>query len=427
VAEYNFSRFKCFPKEILKFLFIGFTICLVIHCSAKGQSKEWEKEVIYSEDQVPYFELPDPLVTVEGKKVTSVEEWNNTRRPQIMSLLATNIYGRVPIPESPIKSDFQEVAVDKDFFDGRCTRKVVKAVFSNDRGSVEMNIAVFLPNGFDKPVPILLRMGFDQVSGDKIEVDNIQSYGRLGNGTPLIDFLDKGFGVVCIRGGDIIKDEVSFSNSIQKLFYSGTQSLTRADEWGVIAGISWQFSRTMDYLETLPEIDKDKVAIVGFSKLGKSTLWAGAQDTRFAMVLSQNSGAAGAALWRRNFGENLNYITRFPRWLCGNAKKYVGSENDLPIDQHMLLACIAPRPLYVVSGINDLWADNQGEYLSAHYATPVYELFEKEGQPTIERPRINEPADNRALAYHVRSGAHGYLQFDWDQYIKFMDFHFNKN
>jgi hypothetical protein len=414
-------------RNVTGVVLLNFVLFLSGIYSAKGQSKEWKKGVIYSEDQVPYFELPDPLVTVEGKRVTSVDEWTNIRRPQIMSLLATNIYGRVPIPESPIKTEFQEVSIDKDFFDGRCTRKIVKAVFSNARGSVEMNIVVFLPNGSDKPVPVLLRMGFDQISGDKIEVDNIQSYGRLGNGTPLIDFLDKGFGVVCIRGGDIINDEVSFSNSIQKLFYSGTQSLTKADEWGVIAGISWQFSRTMDYLETLPEIDIEKVAIIGFSKLGKSTLWAGAQDTRFAMVLSQNSGAAGAALWRRNFGENLKYITRFPRWLCGNANKYVGSENDLPIDQHMLLACIAPRPLYVVSGINDLWADNQGEYLSTHYATPVYELFEEEGQTSKERPRVNEPADERALAYHVRSGAHGYQQFDWDQYIKFMDFHFNKN
>ncbi|MCK5442841.1 MAG: acetylxylan esterase, partial [Maribacter sp.] len=196
--------------------------------------------------------------------------------------------------------------------------------------------------------------------------------------------------------------------------------------WGVLAGISWQLSRAMDYLETQKSVDKDKVAIVGFSKLGKSTLWAGASDTRFAMVLSQNSGCAGAALWKRKFGENLKYMARFPHWLCDNAKKYIGVEEDLPVDQHMLLACIAPRPVYVVSGINDMWADNMGEYLSAHYATPVYELFGLKGQPSIDRPQVNIPADDRALAYHVRSGSHGYEQTDWDAYIKFMDYHFNK-
>jgi hypothetical protein len=406
---------------------IGVTIVFLNSTQTLGQSKEWGTEVIYSELQVPKFDLPDLLVTVEGNKVTSEEEWMNVRRPQIMALLATTIYGRVPTPEAPVKTRFEELEVDENFFDGRCTRKLVKATFSNERGSVAMNMAIFLPNNSEKPVPVLLRMGFADVTGKNIEMKNIQEYGQLGNGTPLIDFLDNGFGVVCIKGGEIVKDEVSFKNSIHKLFYTGTQSLTKADEWGVIAGISYQFSRTMDYIETDAAIDNDRVAIVGFSKLGKSTLWAGAQDTRFAMVLSQNSGAAGAALWRRKFGENLEYITRFPRWLCGNANKYVGKENDLPIDQHMLLACIAPRPLYVVSGINDLWADNMGEYLSAYHATPVYNLFGLEGQSTAERPRINEPAANRALSYHVRSGAHGYQQFDWDQYIKFMDFHFNKN
>ncbi|MFY0653177.1 MAG: hypothetical protein JXQ96_14140 [Cyclobacteriaceae bacterium] len=416
---------------ILRFKYPSLLILFALLCLyselAICQSKEWEKEVIYNESQVPYFELPDLLTTVEGKKINSVDEWLYVRRPQIMSMLATNIYGRVPIPESPIKTEYETLDVDKKFFDGRCTRKRIKAVFSNERGSIEMNIVVFVPNGIQRPVPVLLRMGFSSVTGKNIEMENIQSYGKLGNGTPLVDLIEKGFGLVCIKGGEIIGDEVSFRNSIHKLFYKGSQSLIKADEWGVLAGISWQYSRTMDYLETDDDVDHKKVAILGFSKLGKSTLWAGALDTRFAMVLSQNSGAAGAALWRRNFGENLKYITRFPRWLCGNAKKYVGSEHDLPVDQHMLLACIAPRPLYVVSGINDLWADNQGEYLSTHYATPVYELFGLKGQPTLERPKVNQPSDDRALAYHVRSGAHGYHQFDWDQYIKFMDYHFNKN
>ena len=411
----------------MKHLFlVAFTSLLLCPFTVTiAQAKEWEKDVIYSEDQVPHYELPDPLVTLSGKRVESVEEWQNQRRPQLMGMFANTIYGQIPEPESPIKQTYELLAEDPSFFGGRCTRRLVLATFSNDRGSVSMHIALFTPNAIQKPVPVLLRLGFGDVKGKNIEMKNNQSFGQLGNGTPLIDFLNKGFGVACIKGGEIIPDEIGFRNSIHRLFYKGKQSMPRAHEWGVLAGISWQLSRAMDYLETQKTVDKNKVAIVGFSKLGKSTLWAGAMDTRFAMVLSQNSGCAGAALWKRKFGENLKYMTRFPHWLSGNAKKYVGLEEDLPVDQHMLIACIAPRPVYVMSGINDMWADNMGEYLSTHHATPVYELFGLKGQPTAERPKVNVPADNRALAYQVRSGAHGYEQTDWDAYIQFMDHHFN--
>lgn len=391
-----------------------------------AQSKEWEKDVIYSESQVPFYELPDPLHNIDGSKIATAEDWLNTRRPQIMGLLANTLYGHVPVPESPVQQTFEVIEIDTTFFEGRCTRKQIEATFSNVRGRVKMHIVLFVPNGMDRPAPMLLRMGFGDVTGENIELNNIQAYGRLKNGTPLIDLLDQGFGLACIKGGEVVKDEIGFSRSIQKLFYKGKQSMPRANEWGVLAAIAWQFSRTMDYLETEEAVDASKVAILGFSKLGKSTLWAGALDTRFAMVFSQNSGCAGAALWRRNFGENLKYMSRFPHWLCDNAKKFIGREEDLPVDQHMLLACIAPRPVYIVSGINDLWADNMGEYLSAHYATPVYELFGLQGQSSPGQPRLNEANDDRALAYHIRSGAHGYFQYDWDQYIKFMAFHFNK-
>lgn len=409
-------------KLVLSFL----VVISLEHSNAYSQSKEWESDVIYSENQVPFYELQDPLVTIEGKRITTKDDWLNIRRPQIMGMFASTIYGRVPEPETPIEVDYEIISEDKEFFDGRGTRKHILAQYSNERGSVQMHIALFIPNHIKGPVPVLLRLSFGDADGDNIEMDNIQAYGKLRNGTPLIDLFDKGFGVVCIKGGEVIGDEISFRNSVQKLYYKGNQSMPRADEWGVIAGISWQLSRAMDYLETQKNVDNSKVAIVGFSKLGKSTLWAGALDTRFALVMSQNSGCAGAALWKRNFGENLKYMSRFPHWLCDNAKKYIGREEDLPVDQHMLLACIAPRPVYIMSGINDMWADNLGEYISSYHATPVYELFGLKGQSKIDRPRVNEPAADRALSYCVRSGAHGYEPTDWVQYINFMDFHFNK-
>jgi hypothetical protein len=391
-----------------------------------GQIKEWENNVIYSEKKVPFYELPDPLLTVEGKRIRTQEEWINIRRPQIMGMFASTIYGRVPEPEFEIRQEFEVLNIDKEFLDGRCTRKQLLATFSNERGKVQMHIAVFTPNDVNGPVPALLNMGA-RARGTSIDLRNIQSYGELGNGTPLIHFLDEGLGVVCVEGGEIIRDENGFNETIHELFYKGNQSIPRADEWGVLAGIAWQASRAMDYMETDTDIDPEKIAIVGFSKIGKCVLWAGAQDIRFSMVFLQNSGCGGAALWRRTFGETLAHMCMsFPHWLCGNAQKYIGRENDLPVDQHMLMACIAPRVLYVTSGIDDMWADNLGEYLSTHHATPVYELFGKKGQATLERPRINKPAEDRALSYCLRSGAHGFEQADWDRYIRAMVYHFNK-
>jgi len=414
-------------KWMYKLIALSCGILFLLQTNLFSQEKEWEDNVIYSEARVPFYELPDPLVTSEGKRVSSVEEWEHMRRPQIMGMFATTIYGRVPLPEQEIKQEYEVLNVEEDFLDGRCTRKHLLIKFSNRRGEVHMHMVVYTPNEKEGPVPTLLELSFSGAKSYRdIDVNNIQGYGQLRSGAPLTHFLDNGFGIARIHGGEIVSDENGFGgNSIHRLFYKGNQSLPRAYEWGVIGGIAWQASRALDYLETDKDVDHTKVALLGFSKLGKCALWSAAQDTRFAMAFSQNSGCAGAALWRRTFGENLKYMFRFPHWLCDNARKYVGNEDDLPVDQHMLLACIAPRPVYITSGINDNWADPMGEYMSAHHATPVYELYGLEGQPTPERPRINEPAENRALSYVIRTLGHGYYQGDWDRYIKCMKFHFD--
>lgn len=386
--------------------------------------KEREYDIAYSESKVPYYELPDLLTTIEGRRVSSVEEWERVRRPQIMGLLAGNIYGRIPLPEEQPSVRYETLSTDTACLDGRCTRKHLRVHFANACGEVRMHLVVYTPNSAAKPVPTILQLTFLEVATDKgIDTSNIQAYGNLKD-MPLVHFLDKGFGVARIQGGEIVRDEHDFKdNSIHRLFYRGNQSLPRADEWGVLGGIAWQASRALDYLEIDEDVDHTRVAIEGHSKLGKCALWAAAVDTRFAMALSQNSGCAGAALWRRRFGENMKYMFRANRWLCENARKYVGNEDDLPVDQHMLLACIAPRPVYVTSGIDDYFADPMGEYLGAHHATPAFELYGQEGQPTPTRPEINHPVENRALSYVIRTFGHGYSQRDWDRYIRCMEFH----
>ena len=408
------------PAYVL--LTIG-TICChsVVHAR---EAKEFDKDVNYDEAKIPAFDLPPLLVTEEGETVTTVEQWRNVRRPQIVALFSNLIYGRVPQPTSPIETRYELRHKNLHFMDGKATKRDIVIRFKNERGEAEMRVLVFTPNHVRGPVPAFMKHSFNDTRSQDFDADPKRP-GKIRCGWPLGEFFDRGYGFVAVYQQDLIKhNDVSFDRGIQPLFFKEGQSFPKAREWGNLATVAWGASRALDFLETDDSIDATRVAIMGHSKMGKAALWTAAKDERFALAVSAQSGCAGAALWRRESGETLKkMVTRFPYWLCRNAWKFVNQEDDLPVNQHMLLALMAPRPVYVASGIEDTWADPRGEYASAFHAGPVYQLY---GLPTLSNPTLPElgkPILETQIGYHVRQGGHSVEDYDWRCFLDFADKH----
>lgn len=405
-------------------LILLISICLAAHMAVAREPKESDKDVNYDEARLPAYDLPPLLLTSEGKKIDSAEAWMNIRRPQIMSLFGTLIYGTVPTPESPVQVSFEVLKTDPNFLQGQGTRKDVAIRFQNDKGKAEMRILVFSPNNAQGPVPAFMKHSFNSTHGQDFDADPDKP-GKFRNGWPIGEFFQRGYGFIAVYQQDLVDhNEVSFLDDIHPLFYRQGQSFPKAWEWGVLSTVAWGGSRALDYLETDKQIDAQRIAIMGHSKMGKAALWTAAQDQRFALAVSAQSGCAGAALWRRKSGETLEkMVTRFPYWLCRNAWKFVNNEDDLPVDQHMLLACIAPRPVYVHSSVDDTWADPRGEYLSAFHASEVYRLLGKTGLNSEQSPPVGQPILDSHVGYHIREGGHSIEAYDWLRYLDFADRH----
>ena len=395
---------------------------------------------IYDETLVPAYTLPDPLVDADGAPITRAAAWP-ARRAAILDQFATHVYGRTPATAITARATVEEET--RQALGGAAQRKQVRLELTHAGGTLTLHLLLYLPVHADGPVPvflglnfhgnhtvhadpaILLPSGWVPANGAGVRDHRATDAGRgtVAGRWPITTILARGYGVATVYCGDADPDfDDGFANGVHGLLGDAGAPARAGDAWGTLGAWAWSLSRTLDYLETDPDVDGARVAVLGHSRLGKAALWAGAQDARFALVISNESGCGGAALSRRCFGETVRAINeRFPHWFCRNFRAYNDDEAALPVDQHMLLALIAPRPLYVASAQEDLWSDPRGEFLAAVAASPVYRLLGADGLPATEMPPVDQPVAGGTVGYHIRAGAYDVTAFDWACYLDFAD------
>ncbi|MCC7523885.1 MAG: hypothetical protein IT250_03625 [Chitinophagaceae bacterium] len=391
----------------------------------------------YDESKLPPYTLPNPLLSPQGKTVTTVKEWEQQQRPYILKLFTEQVYGKIPGKPSGLHFKITESG---SALNGKAVRKQVTIYFSEGADAPHMNLLLYLPRG-RKQIPVFVGLNFngnhtvnedaaiipsryfkkkDEQISDSEAIKS--SRGTSASRWPIDEIINRGYGVATAHYYDLEPDHKDgWKEGVRTSMKENLH--IASNEWSAIGAWSWGLSRIQDYLETDKDVDATQSVLIGHSRLGKTALWAGANDRRFKIVISNNSGEGGAALSRRIFGETIrNLNTSFPHWFIERYKSYNDHPEKLPVDQHMLLSLMAPRPLYVASAEEDKWADPKGEFLSAKNAGPVYALYHLKGITSETMPSVNQPT-GEMIRYHIRTGKHDVTLYDWQQYLNFTDHH----
>ncbi len=393
--------------------------------------------VNYDESKVGTYTLADPLRLDNGKEVRNAKTWRTQRRPQILKLFETQQFGIAP--GRPAEEHFDVVEQGKAF-GGKAIRQQVTISFSKDPSWPKIHLLIYLPAAAKRRAPLFFTIGFgpnqcaaddpgilpEEVWNPRTKTKVMPPKGRCFGHLPVEKFLDAGFGVATFYYGDIDPDFAGgFKDGIRAHYLEPGETRRGPTAWGTIAAWAWGMSRAEDYFETDHRIDAKRVAIHGVSRLGKTVMWAGARDQRFAAVIASCSGEGGAALSHRNYGETIAMLTaptRFAYQFARNYAKWGGFPDKAPMDANLLVALIAPRPLLLQTGSTDFWSDPKGEFLAEVAAGPAYKLLGKDPLDTNVWPAPSTPILHD-LAYYEHEGGHGIVPSDWDIYLEFLKMH----
>jgi len=359
--------------------------------------------------------LPDPLTAPDGTRITTDERWTKEQRPHILELFRTHVYGRAPV-DRPERMSFEVREETASTFGGKARRKLVRISYAGPGGEGHVDATIYYPTSVTPAGCFVLIDNRTREIIDQAEAKPTEFW-------PVERIVSRGYATAAFHYSDTAADRTAdqFKSGVFPIF---GPSPRQPDSWGALGAWAWGASRVIDFLVAEPSLAGKPIAVAGHSRGGKAALWCGAQDSRVALTISNDSGQGGAALTRRKRGESIEVITRvFPYWFAENYRRFADHETDLPVDQHMLLALIAPRLVYVASARDDTWADPTAEFGACVEAAPVFQLFGLAGVGSPAQPENNAPRHAGAIGYHVRPGAHNLLLVDWNFYLDFTDRH----
>ena len=391
------------------------------------------------ENNVKNYSLP------QMPELSNACEWHNKYRKSYLNKFKDYMYGKMaPRPDI---MEFETIGIKTNALDGIATRKLIKLNFKMSNGKdYSVDMLLYIPNNKITPAPVFIGLNFASNAACTFEKDipisrvpslktetvyyDVFTAGEEDRGCkaerwPLKKIIERGYAVATCYCNELFLDlPDGYLQSIYKLFYSDDQLKGCKHKFGAIGAWAWGLSRMVDYLESDKDIDSSKIAAVGHSRLGKTALWAGANDQRIGIVISNGSGCCGAKLSKRNFGENFEWIIHWREyWFTENFHQYVNKEDEFPLDQHQLISICAPRPVYVASGSEDFYADPKGEFIALREASAIYQLYGSNGLAAPEMPPLDVSIQND-LGYHVHTGPHNITIDDWKHFLDFADKHF---
>jgi hypothetical protein len=373
-----------------------------------------QRQSNFYESKVGTYPLPELFTLGDGRKVTSVADWEHLRRPELLSLFRTHVYG--VSPPRPDSLAFRLLATEPRALDGQATLKRIAIGFKLGGETFTFHLTLFVPNRRPGPAPVFLLLNHRSP-------DNTDPTRRVRSEFwPAEYAIARGYAMAAINVADEVDPDRPKATDGVRAFYRRLHPDAATFTWATLAAWAWSGSRAVDYFETDRDIDAAKIAVIGHSRTGKTALWAAAQDERFALACVNNAGEGGPALSRRNFGETLGMITRnFPHWFTPAYAGYARAIDRLPVDQHQLVALVAPRGYHGADATQDLHADPRGSWLALVEGSRAWALYGRSPALRDPMPLVNDLLVSGPLAYHLRAGEHAFTTFDWKLYLDHAD------